>query len=316
MDHVDILRRSLRLTWESKALWLFGAILFLTGGGSFNIPRGGHTQWRFREGNLPSLPEGWQALLLGAACLIAILVIIGLILKYVARTGLYRLIDEKLIYDRAPEVRRGFALGWDHRALRLFGIDLIIGVPLFLLALFIIAIALSPLLLLLIDNAGARIFAIVLTVGLGLLALLVLVIIGALVGIWHQLVARCAVLDDQSWSESLRRGYALFIARWKDVLLMALLMWGVAIGWGLVMIPVVIIVGLGALAAGGAPALLAMTLTGSRVAAWAVGLPIGLVTFLLPMAVIQGAYQAFHATVWTITYRELAPAVDTIHPIG
>ncbi len=312
MDHIDILRRSLHLTWRSEALWVFGALLALTSGGSFNFPRGGQAQWRLTHQDLSTLSENWGILLLGVLCLAAILIVLAVTLRYIAQTGLYRLIDEKLLYDRTPTVRQGFTLGLDRRALRLLGIDLIIDIPLSIFALSVLALALSPLLLLLVDSPGVKIVSIVLTIGLVLIALLILFIVGGTVGIWRQLVARQAVLDDQSWSESLRRGYDLFVAQWQDILLMALLMWGIAIGWGLVTVPVIVLLGAIAVAAGGIPAWLVMGLTGSRWAAWLVGVPIGATVFLIPLLILQGAYQAFHAAVWTITYRELVPASESL----
>ncbi len=310
MDHIDILRRSLRLAWRSRALWVFGALLFLTGSGSFNFPRG-QAQWPLDQSDLPMRPENWLPWALGLACLLFLLILIAIILRYLAEVGLYRLIDEEITLDRPATVRRGFELGWSSRTLRLFGIDLIIGIPLAFLTILVIAVALSPLFLLLFDSTAMRVLAIVLTIGLGLVGLLILIIVFAVIGVWRQLVARCAVLDDRNWIASLREGYVLFLERWQDVALIALLMWGIAIGWGILMLPVMLVLGALALALGGGPAWLIMTLTGSRLAAALVGIPIGLVVFLLPMAVLQGAYQAFHATVWTMTYRELAPAVET-----
>ncbi|MCD6291268.1 MAG: hypothetical protein J7M34_12250 [Anaerolineae bacterium] len=311
MDHIDILRRALRLAWNRKALWLFGAILFLTGGGSFNFPRG-QARWHARWTDLPFVSKNWIAWLIAGSCLLLIVIVVGLILRYMAQVALYRLVDEELVLERAATVRHGFELGWDHRALRLFGIDLVIDIPFSLIALLILAFALSPLLLMLIDSTGMRVIAIILTVALGLLALLVLLILGGVVGVWHQLVARSAVLDDRRWYESLKHGYTLFVTHFKDVFLMALLMWGIAIGWRLVMLPVTILLGVVAFVSGGVPAWLIWNLTGARWLAMLVGVPIGLGVFLLPMAVIQGAYQAFHSTVWTITYRELVPALETI----
>jgi hypothetical protein len=104
------------------------------------------------------------------------------------------------------------------------------------------------------------------------------------------------------------------MGRLWDVILMALLMWGVAIGWALLLLPVVLFLGLVTFVLAGGPAWLTMSTTGSQLAAVLVGIPIGLVVFLLPLAVIQGAYQAFQATVWTITYRELSPAAEPIDP--
>ncbi len=314
MDHMDILRRSLRLAWQSKALWLFGALLFLTGGGGFNFPRGGQVQWHTGRGDWPPLPPNWEVLLVGALCLFLILMPLALLIRYIAETGLYRLIDEKITRQRPVTVRRGFELGWNQRALRLFGIDLVIGIPFFLFALLIITLALSPLLLLLVDSSGLRVVAIVLAIGFGLIALLILAIIGAIVGVWRQLVARRAVLDDQNWATSLRDGYTLLVGRLRDIVLMALLMWGVAIGWAILLLPVILFLSLQTFIFAGGPAWLMMKATGLPLAAALVGIPIGLVVFLLPLAVIQGAYQAFHATVWTITYRELSPALEPIEP--
>ncbi len=313
MDYTEILRRSLHLAWRSKALWLFGALLSLTSRGGFSLPRG---QFRWTPGreSLSSLSAEWRLWLIGGLCLLLLLGLIAVVLRYIAEVGLYRLIDEELTLNRPATIRRGFELGWDRRALRLFGIDLLIGIPLLLFILAVIVIVLSPLLLLLIDNTFARITAVVAAIGLGLVGLLVIIVIGAIVGVWRQIFARRAILDDRDWLASLREGYLLCIRRWEDVILMALLMWGIALLWGILLIPTALLLGALAFALGGGPAWLITTLTEARWLGLLIGVPIGLTVFLLPLAILQGAYQSFHATVWTIVYRELAPAVPLESP--
>ncbi|GAB4523863.1 MAG: hypothetical protein Kow0047_33790 [Anaerolineae bacterium] len=306
MNHWDILRQSLRLTWRSKALWVFGILLALTSGSGVSVPRG---NFRYQaQTDLPPLPPAWPIILIGLLLFLLFVALVALIVRYVAEVGLYRLIDEEISYDRPASVGRGFRLGWDRRTLRLLGIDLLIGIPLTLFAIAAILAALSPLLLLGVKATAVRLLAIGLAVGLGLVTILVLAVIGAILGVWRQIVARAAVLDDRSWLDSLREGYHLCLRHLNDVALMALIMWGVSIAWGVVLIPVVLALGAVAFVAGFIPGWLLATITGVKWLGMAIGVPIGLIIFVVPMAVLQGIFLTFHAGVWTITYRELTPA--------
>ena len=137
MDHVSILKRAFDITRRYKALWIFGILLALfggTGGGgpNINIPGGGRGR---APGRLPSFapPQVDPGTIIGIAvvccCLLLLFTIAAIIISYVARTALYRMVDEIEETGTCPSWREGFRLGWSQRALRLFGIDLVIGIP-------------------------------------------------------------------------------------------------------------------------------------------------------------------------------------------
>jgi hypothetical protein len=77
--------------------------------------------WRFPD---PGVIAGFVLL---CCCLLAVLVVVLTIVQYVARTGLYRAVDQIEDTGAAPTWREGLRLGWSNRALRMFLLDLLVG---------------------------------------------------------------------------------------------------------------------------------------------------------------------------------------------
>ncbi|HIC88379.1 MAG TPA: hypothetical protein EYP04_03125 [Anaerolineae bacterium] len=320
MDHIAILKRAWTITWQYRALWLFGFLLALLGGGNTGGGGGGsggapNIQY---GGGRPSgapfprfLPEwhldvGTVLALVGAlGCFFLFLFIISLVVRYVAQTAIYRLVDELEETGERPTVGRGFRLGWDRRALRLFLIDLVIDVPFVLLALFLLLLALSPLLGFLVDNTSVRILSGVMTVGLVVVVILLLILVAAVLGLLKQFMHRRAALEGRGVAESIAEGYEMVRTNFQDVAIMWLVMLGVAIGWHIVTIPVVLVMLAVAGLSGGVPGFLIYQATRSLLAALLVGAPVFLFVLVVPLAFVGGLYVTYHTSVWTLAYREV-----------
>ncbi|MCC7354656.1 MAG: hypothetical protein IT330_12990 [Anaerolineae bacterium] len=333
MDPLDILKRSFRITRTHRALWVFGILLALTAGGSgfsgsgynFNVGDWGR---RSDAGvRLPDFPEpvfstGILAFLIGLACLILILAVVGVIVRYVSETGIYRLVDELEEGGTKPVTRRGFRLGWDRRAFRMFLIDLVIGIPFTVAVILLFLFALSPLLLLMIDNTAVRVVSVIFTVILVLAAILVLIVTALAVSLLSQFWHREAAIGGKGVLDAIREGTALVRANLSNAIVMYLVMIGVGIGWGIVLIPVFLVVAALALLFGGLPAFLIYQATQSLAVPLVVGILIGLVVLFVPLVFLGGLYTTFATTVWTLTYRDLrarlrsAPAVPPSGPAG
>jgi len=110
-------------------------------------------------------------------CLLLIVLVVTILLQYVARTALYRMVDQIEETGSKPTWRHGFRLGWSNRAFRLFLLELIVGLVVGIAAIIVLAVAAAPLLLLLIDSPAARWAGIGLTVALELFVILILLIV-------------------------------------------------------------------------------------------------------------------------------------------
>ena len=172
MNHFELLKRAFQITWRYRALWLFGFILALCGGGSggggnFNFP-GGSSSGDFGSlsdlPNMPAIDPGLIiAVIAGVVVLILLLTVVGVVAQVVARTALIGMVKQA---QTAPTVTisDGWRWGWTRRSWRLFLLNLLIGIPVAILAILLILLALSPLLLLFAGERAVTIVAIILTV--------------------------------------------------------------------------------------------------------------------------------------------------------
>jgi hypothetical protein len=327
MNYIDLIKRAARLTWRYKVLWILGILLALSGGsgggsgnpftytfngdgGSANWPMS--PMWEFPD---PGVIAGFVLL---CCCLLAVLIVVLTVVQYVARTGLYRAVDQIEATGAAPTWRDGLRLGWSNRALRMFLLDLLVGIALFIAVMALLLLAASPLLLLIFDIDALSIFGGILTVALMFLAFLLIIALAAVVSILQQFWRRQIALDDRSVGEALSLGTRMARSKAGDVAIFWILMSIVGVVFGIVLIPLVIGLGLLALAIGGGLGYTVYSLFDS--AGWAVllGLPLFLLIVSLPLLFIQGVYLVFESSGWTLAYREVrssaAPASTEIAP--
>jgi hypothetical protein len=328
MNHGALLKRAFHITKRYPVLWLFGILVALTSGGSSGSGNG--SGYNFNEADLhrenwpdwlpveqglrqltqwieqfdPSRYVGW---FIACCCLLVVIVIVALVVRYVARAALMRSVDQIEATGSAPTWRAGFRLGWSNRAFRLWLLELIVCILAALAALVLMAAAASPLLLLLTQNDVARAIGIVLTVILGVPAILVLIAAAIALSVLGQFWSREVVLGDRSIGAALSAGYAEVRRRLKDVGVLWLLMAGIQIGYMILLVPVVLVLLAlaGLLGAGLGYAVFGL----ADSVAWAigVGLPIFLLILAIPLTFIGGLYETFKSSAWTLAYREVAP---------
>jgi hypothetical protein len=324
MDHIKILSRAWTITWRNKALWLFGFLLVLAGGagarGNAN-PGAGGSGYQFNGSDIPRIGGAvpnidWGVVLtifLIAIAVAVLLAVIMVILRYVVETSLIAGVDEIESTEAALTVRRGFRLGWSRGALRLFLIDLIIGLPLVVVFIVLFLLAASPFLLWAVQAPGyIHALATVIGIGLVLLVGLLLIAVAIFISLIMPYIQRCAVLGKQGVLDSIRQGFQLVRASFLDTGLMYLLLAGIRFVWGLLMIPVaILIVGLATLIGlfvGGVPGLLTFALAHSEIAAAVVGAPLFLIVFVLGillLTAVAGVFEVYVSSAWTLTYREV-----------
>lgn len=316
MNHIDILKRAFQISWRYRALWIFGFLLALCGGGgggggsgNFNFSGSGSDFEDF-SGDLPSIPNIDPnviiAIVVGVFCLIILLSILSVVVQVVTRAALIAMVHQ-ITQTGAVTVAEGWRLGWSARAWRLFLVGLVIGLPWAIFAIFLLLLAFSPLLLLLLaENTALTIIAIIITVVAFLGVLLLLIVLGAGVTLLLDLARRRVVLDNAGVIASVGDTFGLIKRRLKDVIIIWLLMFGVGFAWTFVALMVVLPVSLIAAAiAGGIPALLVYFISESVIGAAIAGGPLALLVIILVSSVAGGFYLIFRSTVWTLTYLEI-----------
>lgn len=296
MDYVKILKRAAEITWRHKALWLFGFLLaFFSGGGGGNFGR--MFQYRMRPGD--SLPP-WLTLglILFLAGLAFVFVLAGIVLSSISQCALIGMVCEVQQTERTS-IRSGWHIGWS-RFLPLIGIDLLTGIPVLILVVVLISLGLSPLVLLFFQKRALTILGVVLTVLFMLLVIGLLIIMGAVLGLWRDFAYRQCVVEKKGVLDSLRGAYQVVRQNLKHVGIIWLLLFGTDLLVGFIMLPLALIaVGMAA-----APAGMLYALTDSVALAIFFGLVIAVPAILL-LTFVAGIYQAFRSAVWTLTYLAL-----------
>jgi hypothetical protein len=311
MKQSDIVKRAFHLTFRHPVLWIFGILIALTsGGGGANYTFGGNRGGRPAVPSIPGVQgEGsgaWIAIALVCCFVLLMVIVVSIIVRYVSRTALYRMVDQIEETGSKPTWREGFRLGWSNRAFRLFLLELIVGLAVGIAAIILLVAAASPLFLLLIDSVAAKATGISLAVALMLVVILVLLIVAVVIGVLSQFWSREIVLANRSIGQALTGGYQLVRGRIKDVGLMWLLMLAIGIGWGLVLVPIAIVVVLAAAALGAGMGFSVYGVTHSTPWGVVAGLPVFLVIAIVPLTFLGGLYQVFHSGAWTLAYLEVA----------
>ncbi len=276
MNHMRILKRAWDILWSYKTLWVFGILLALTAGGTFNGnngdnggPRAGvnySTNWPrdltpVQIEQLPSgirdavrelqnlqvnpLPRETVNTLIGVAialvCLALLVGVVFLVLRYVSQTALIRMVDRYESSGEKVTWREGFRLGWSKPAWRLFLIDLLIFLPVFsgiLLAIIIVAV---PILLTFTVGGIGTIVGIVMAIGLGFLVVFAAILLAIVLAMAREVFYRECVLGGNGVLDSIRRGFATIRANLKDLFLIWLLLLAIYIGFAVLMLPVGIV---------------------------------------------------------------------------
>src|SRR5260370_11942784 len=101
------------------------------------------------------------------------------------------------------------------------------------------------------------------------------------------------------------RQSARLVRAWLvDAGLMWLLLAGLRIVWGLVMVPIVVVIFALAAIVGGVPAAVAYLVSHTWVWAAVVGVPLFLLILIPTTAFVSGLFETYVSASWTLTYRE------------
>ena len=307
MDFGDIIKRSWKITWRYKALWVLGLFAGISGcqssggssgggnsfsGNEFSGGPGGSADFeRFGEVLLGMLP-----LLVGLAVLMVVLGVLWWILGLAATGGLITGVNsiEEGRTRRLPELwADGFGRFW-----ALLGLDLLLGLPVFLVAMVMLAGIFVPLFTTIAagNEPGLGFFGSL--TGSLCIGIPVLLVMSFFLGIMRLIGLRYLMLGGQGVIESAGNGWRFLRARFKDTFLMWLINGGLNIAASFVLaIPVVVV------------ALVAVfpIIGATATESWGALVGVGIAAFVF-LWLISAAYTAvwgtFTSSLWTVFFRK------------
>lgn len=237
-----------------------------------------------------------------------VMTILGIIIRYTSFGALVGMVAEVEETEHTG-FRSGLKTGWN-RFLRLFVVDLLIGIGVvvivgaLVLAGILAALLVGGVIAFLSESGRSPALGILLGVALGIIAVVVLIVVvvalSAITTLVREYAFRDCVLNKRGIFESLGTGFKLLRQKARQSLLMWLLMVGINLALGIILIPFTL---LGVFMMVG-PAVAVWGVTESAPAAILTAMPFLLVLIVVSI-VLSGVYLTFQSTVWTLTFREL-----------
>jgi hypothetical protein len=253
--------------------------------------------------------------------------IVTKVARYVSEAALIRMVGDYEDTGERLGVYQGLRLGVSRTAWRLFLIDLVVDLPVILAFVLLFVLALSPLAFGLNSSASFTLIAgSFITGGLFVAGIGLAVLAGTLLSVLKRVFRQACALEGLGVIASIRRGWAVVRRRPLDVLVVWLIMVGITIAWGiaiflsfLVLLPVLLVfMAIGGVA-GALPAYLVYLLSSLALEgalpillAVLVGLPIFVLVMLAPWWCLGGLMEVFTSSVWTLTYRQLRSAEESL----
>lgn len=299
----EILTRAWQITWRYKVLWIFGILAGCTGGSGGGGGGGGNTGYSTGPSDSGLPPEirrfilmmedlvawvednMWIFIVIGLAALLLILISvflgtigrIGLIKgAYQAEMGVERLAFGELFSASMPYF-------W-----RVFGLSFLVGLAFFAL--------LVPLILLGVVTAGVALICLIPLICL-------LIPAGIAVGILIEQANRAMVLEDLGIVDGLKRGWEIIRANFWQVIIMALILFGISLVLGIIIaLPIFIVV---------FPTIFAFAM-GEGQTFTPLYIALACICLYAPVSwVLNGILTTYTQSAWTLTYLRLTQTPAT-----
>jgi len=272
---------------------------------------------------------------LGFFFLILIISVIVAFIRYPAFTAVLRMVDGYEATGEKVGFRAGWKLGWNKRAFRVWWVDFLIqGIPGLIIAV-LISSTVANLVIQAIRNNSVAIVVGAILLGLAVLLTLVIALVAVFLRLLGQFYWRKVALEDKGTRAALSEGWTMFKQNWKSALLMWLIMVGIKIGFGIAMflatfllIPAFIVLLIPAAIVAIIPGLVVFgiaSLFGNVIIAAVLGIIVAAPFFILivaaPLTFLDGLYQVYDSSAWTLAYREMkalnvvAPANPPLPPV-
>ena len=355
MDPIKILKRAWHIVWNYRMLWVFGFILALTvgsSGGSGNNGSRYNMNNRGEEYRMPAdmghefdnpreaidqlfaqgipalereldLPVGELTTMLWVfAAFVVVMILFGLVMaavRYVTETSIIRMVDEYEASGTKMSFREAWRLGWNRRAWKLFLINLIVNIPVFILLAFLAIVGFTVYNMVTAAGGHSNWAGFAGLIGVVLVVFFIFAILMVFLNLLRQFFWRKAALEEMGVRDSLRAGWQLFRENWKNVGIMWLVMIGVGIAWGIasiilaiIALPLVAVTVIAGAIVAAIPGLLFVgffSLFMSNWLPWVAGglfvMPLFFIVGFSPWVFLQGLWLTYSSTVWTLVYREL-----------
>ncbi|HTX93202.1 MAG TPA: hypothetical protein VMC09_18450 [Anaerolineales bacterium] len=267
---------------------------------------------------------------IGVALLLFCVIIGALfaLVRYPAEAAVIRMVDGYEQNGEKVGFGAGWKLGWNHRAFRMWWIDFLIqGLPGLVLVLLIGGLV-AGIVVKAIHTDPTSMWV---TLGASILAMIVLALVFGLglafLRLLRQFFWRKLALNDLGTRAAFQSGWAMFKRNWKSGALMWLVLFGLGIGFFIayaialfILIPIFILLCIPALIVAVIPGLMAFgiaSLFASPLVAAIIGGICAVPFFFLvvgsPLLLLQGWFQIYESTVWTLTFREIN-ALESVAP--
>jgi hypothetical protein len=307
MNYSEVLTRAWQIIWKHKVLWIFGIFAGCassggSGGGGGNYNFSNNTQelpesvQRFVE-NVPT--EAWVAIMVGILCLVLFLVVIGVFLSTIGKIGVVRGAVEADQDIESHLTFGGLFKGSLPYFWRVFLLNLLVGIVIFLVVAAGILVA---------------IFGTVLTFGLGLFCLLplicLLIPVGIIIGVVIDQSAIAIITENLGIFEGLQRGWEVVRSNLGSIALIWLILdLGIRLIGGLILsVPLLLFM----------TPLIVAAISGSD-QAFGVGAIISAICVIgyLPfLIVLSGMLNSYVQSGWTLTFLRLThPPVVPSEPL-
>lgn len=308
MEYSKIINKAWQITYHNRTLWLFGLLLaFFAGGASSST----FNNFSFQNVNIVYinllLRLDFDLLMLIVVILSSIggiWVLAGVFIQPITIAAILGL-EQELAEGYPINKKLGFQLGWSRWAVHIFLVNLLVGLTTSIMFACTFCVALSPLLLVMVNNQpvqllGGGAFASFLCVWL-----FIRIIFSVFITPFIELGQRYVVLGNMNAIRSLEQSYHLFKAKFRDllggilILLAFNLAWRVVTGifmallWGLITLMV------------------AFSSTGTSdwvqiisTMVW-IGSIFGGIVLAIGWLYIRGLFLTFQLTFWSITFKEV-----------
>ncbi|MCC6300654.1 MAG: hypothetical protein IT314_15300 [Anaerolineales bacterium] len=307
----EVLTRAWQIIWKHKILWVFGVLASCgRGSGNFNSNSGGGDGNGGGFGQPPDFPpqmmrwfrmieDNLTTILIVLVAVICIVWIVSVFLGVIGKVGLIR--GTAQVDGGAEKLNFGELFsGSVPYFWRIFGLSLILALPVFLLAMTIGIVVVGGLIVSEGNESGIVAMAAMLPFLFGCLCLLVPVMF--VVGMIFRQAENAIVLEDLSVIPSISRGWEVFKANLGPIILMAIILGVIGFIVGLIItIPIFVIV---------FPAMLAFAL-GEGQNLTPLYLMGACLCIFIPVAwVLQGVIISYVESAWTLTYMRLTKPMD------
>jgi hypothetical protein len=309
-NYGEVLTRAWQITWKHKILWVFGILASCGRGGGGGNGGGSNSGYDVSSGQSPDFPpqvlrwfqtieENLTTILVVMVAVICIIWIVTIFLSTIGKIGLIRGTvqadggAEKLIFGELFSGSMPYF--W-----RMFGLSLILSLPVFIIAIAIAVVVAGGL----VASGGEEnaLFAMMgmIPVLIGCICLLIPVMF--VLGMVFRQAENAVVLEELSVMPAIARGWEVFKKNLVTIIVMAIILAVIGFVAGLVIaVPIILIV---------VPAALAFALGDGQSTTPLILMAVCFCLFIPVAWLVQGIITAYSESAWTLTYLHLTKPQD------